>query len=232
MSLKRYLKKRQEKRKLLSEIKDIIIDEPNKELKNLKKFNISTIDEVMKMYINIGNTTYFSGDNDTFEYFIESLFEIINAKRDNLNNNDLIKNIKKYGVMSAHNYNIITYSIILNAIKRHIFKLADLQSINQYIKILGDLTLITENNNYEEAVMETLQAIKKIHDYLIGENMQVNRVYLQNIIISIIHSAGINQHEYLKRIIITETKDMLMFQNVPDLTAPPHVETPPIIEGS
>ncbi len=232
MSLKRYLKERQEKRKLLSEIKNIITDESYKKLKNLKKFNINSIDEVMKMYFNIGNTTFLSGNNDAFEYFIESLFEIINAKCDNLNNNDLLENIKKYGVMSAHNYNIITYSIILNAIKRQIFTLADLQSINQYIKILGELALISENINYEEAVMEALQAIKEIHDYMIDKNMQVNRVYLQNIIISIIHSARINQHEYLKRIIITETKDKLMLQNVPDLTTPPHVETPNIIEGS
>ncbi len=80
--------------------------------------------------------------------------------------------------------------------------------------------------------MEALQEIKEIHDYLIDKNMQVNRVYLQNIVISIIHSAGINQHEYLKRKIITETKDVLMFQNLPDLTTPPQVETPHIIEES
>lgn len=223
MSLKRYLKERQEKRKLLSEIKDIIIDKSNKKIKNLKKFNINSIDEVMKMHVNIGNTTYLSGNNDAFEYYIESLFEIINAKCDNLNNDDLLENIKKYGVMSAHNYNIITYSIILNSIKKQIIKLSDLQSINQYIKILGELALITENINYEEAIMEALQAIKEIHDYMIDENMQVNKVYLQNIIISLIHSAGINQHEYLKRIIITETKDKLIFLNVSDMTAPPHV---------
>lgn len=223
MSLKRYLKEREEKRKLLSEIRDIIIDEPNKKIKNLKKFNISTIDEVMKMYINIGNTTYSSGDNDAFEYYIESLFEIIKAKCEDFNNNDLIKNIKKYGIMSAHNYNIIKYSIILNIIKRHVFKLEDLQSINQYIKLLGDFTLIAENNNYEEAVMETLQVIKKIHDYLIDKSMHVNVVYLKNIIISLIHSAEINQHEYLKKIIIMEVKDILMFQKAPNLTAHPNI---------
>ena len=73
MSIKKYVRERYEKRKLLSEMKNIIIEEPKKEFKTLKQLDINTISEVMEMYINIGNMSYISGDNDIFEYFIESL---------------------------------------------------------------------------------------------------------------------------------------------------------------
>ena len=209
MSVKKYIRERYEKRKLLSEMKNIIIEEPKKEIKTLKQLDINTISEVMEMYINIGNMSYISGDNDIFEYFIESLFEIINAAPEKLNEKELVKYIYKYGLMSSRNYNITPYCIILSNIKNNVFKSEDMQIINQYLKILENLAITSEAHNYESGTMETLYILKDIDDYLKEKNMEVNRFYLKNIVISAIHSAEKNQHEHLKDKIVAESNEIL-----------------------
>lgn len=218
MSIKKFARERQEKRKLLTELKNIIIEEPDKNLRKLRKYNISTVDDVINIFFNVGNMSYFLGDNDIFDFFIESSFEIISAESDNINKNDLIKYIKNYGFMSAQNYNIITYSIILKNIKKHIFNLEKVQLINFYLRTLKDLVMIPEIKDYEVGVIEALYIFNEINDYFIFKGMRVNRVYLKNIIISIINSAEINKHQYLKNIIFSETVGIVGFQKTPDQT--------------
>lgn len=230
MSIKKYVRERHEKRKLLSEMKNIIIEEPKKEFKTLRQLNINTISEVMEMYINIGNMSYISGDNDLFEYFIESLFDIINAAPEKFNERELVKYIYKYGLMSSRNYNITPYCIILSNIKTNVFKSEDMQIINQYLKILENLAITSEAHNYESGTMETLHILKDIDDYLKEKNMEVNRFYLKNIVISVIHSAEKNQHEHLKDKIVAESNEILEFKILRDQPEAVYIDSKPVLE--
>jgi hypothetical protein len=229
MSVKKYVKEQHEKRKLLLKLKNIIIEEPKKEFKTLKQLDIKTLSEVMEMYINIGNMSYFTGDNDIFEYFIESLFDIINAAPVKFNEEELIKYIYKYGFMSSRNYNITPYCIILSNIKSNIFRSEDMQLINQHLDMLENLAMTSEEHNYESGTMETLHILKDIDDYLKKKNMEVNRFYLKNIIISVIHSAEKNQHEHLKDKIVAESNEILELKILKDQPEAVYGDSKPVL---
>ena len=51
MSAKEFIRDQLEKRKVLLELKNIILNKPSNELKNLNKLNINTIGEIMDTYI-------------------------------------------------------------------------------------------------------------------------------------------------------------------------------------
>jgi hypothetical protein len=213
MSVKDLIKERSEKRKLLSEIKLIILKDPQKKLKDFKKMNVKTIDDILGLFINIGNMAYFSGDNDTFEFFMDSLFDVIHMNLE-LDREKMIKCIYNYGLLSAHNHDIIPYSIILNNFRKTIFELTETITINNYLRILKDLALNSEINNYELGVMDVLNVFKDLYDHFLDKNMHVNRLYLQNIVISLISSSESNHHERLKNTTLIEAKKVLEFEPI------------------
>lgn len=226
MSVKIFVKERAEKRKLLSDIKKIIIKHSSKELKIFDKLNISTLDGVLELLINIGNMSYVSGDNDIFEYFIESLFDIIHADIKELNKEEIIKYIHNYGVVSAKDHDIIPYSIIIDNLKEYIFELKETKSINSYLRVLRDLALKSETNNYELGTLEALHVFRDLNEHFIEKNMHINRFYLKNIVISLISSTEISHHERLKNKVLVEANEILGFE--PLKVQPDAVGTEPI----
>lgn len=230
MSVKRYVKERHTKRELLLEIKKMIIEESSEEMKTFEILNVNTVDEVMRQFINIGNMSYFCGDNDAFEYFIESLFDIVNAEPNGIDSEELIKRIYHYSLMSAQNYDIIAYSVILNNIKKNILKLTEAQPVNQYLMILKDLAVISVSNNLKAGIMEALHAFRGINDHFVDNKMHINRMYLKNIIISIVYSAEKSRHEKLKDTLLAESSEILGFPNPQDQPITPFTGTAPIIE--
>ncbi len=213
MSVKDLIKERSEKRKLLSEIKLIILKDPQKRIKDFKKMNVKTIDDVLGLFINIGNMAYFSGDNDTFEFFMDSLFDVMHMNLE-LDREKMIKCIYNYGLLSVHNHDVIPYSIILNNFRKTIFKLTETITINNHLRILKDLALSSEINNYELGIVDVLNVFKDLNDHFRDKNMNVNRLYLQNIVISLISSSESNHHERFKNTMLTETKKLLEFESI------------------
>lgn len=211
MLVKNFVKEREEKQRLLSELKNIILKEDNRGLKIFKKLNIKNFDEVFKLFVNIGNTSYVSGDNYVFEYFIESLFEMINADPEELDKEEMIKYIHNYGIMSAQNYDIMSYSTIVKGFKENMSMREETKVINHNLKILRELASKAAALNFELGVLEVLNALRDIYRKFIEDDKQVNGLYLKNTIIFLIYTADKNRHVDLKEKILYETGDLLGF---------------------
>lgn len=209
MSVKNFIKEREEKQRLLLELKNIILKEDSRGLKIFKKLNIKDFDEVLKLFVNIGNTSYVSGDNYIFEYFVESLFEMINADPEELDKEEIIKYIHNYGIMSAQNYDIISYSTIVEGFKENIVMQEETKVINYHLKILRELASKAVALNFELGVLEVLNALRDIHGRFVDDDKQVNGLYLMNTIISLIYSAERSRNLDLKEKIIFETNGVL-----------------------
>lgn len=210
MSFRNYFKERQEKRKMLSEIKETILGSKKKS-KMFGKLNVSSIDEVFRIFVNLGNAAYFSGDNDVFEYFIESLFEMMGADSIPMEDSEIIKYVYSYGLMSLQNYNIIPYTTVISHLKENIFNQSDIKTVNGYIRILREFASKSGSINYEPGVMEVLNAFGEINNYFLDRKMHINSMYLKNAIISMVYSAEKGKHEYMKNKIVAKTKGMLRF---------------------
>lgn len=212
MSVKHLVKERAEKRKLLSEIKEAILEGPNKKMNTFKKLNIRTLDEALSLLINIGNMSFVSGDNDIFEPFIEALYEIVHANIEGLEKERLIKYIHNYGLRSAKDHDIIPYSIVLKNLKEHVLDLRETRSVNAYLGILKNLALKSETSNYELGTLEALRVFRELNGHFADNGMHVNKFYLKSIMISLMSSAETNRHERLKHKILAGAKDILGFE--------------------
>ena len=206
MSIKRFIDERIEKRELINELKNMIISESYKKKSKYKKV---TINDIIKHLITIGNMSYISGDMYLFEHFIESLFEIINANSGIINNDELLKHIYNFGIMSSHSHNINLYLIIINNLEKNIYGLKETLSINNYLVFFKNLALKSEKENFELGILETIKIFKKINEYFINNNIEINRIYLKNIIILLIYYAEKNKKESLKNIILNEINEII-----------------------
>jgi len=198
MSLKNFVSNRSEKIEILSQIKDIILKQSDKQLQTLKKLNISKFDEVLQIFLNIGNMSYISGDIVLFEFFIKSLFELMHAESEALDKDELMKYIQNYGLKSVKDHDIAQFSIILNNLKEYTFELKGTKNINSYLRILKNLALKSESHNYELGTFEVLSVFNELNGYFKDKKMDINRFYLHNNLISLMSSAEINHHERLK----------------------------------
>ena len=187
-----------EKRGLIDEFKNIILKGSTNQIKMFDKLGVSTIQGVLKYFINIGNRAYFSSDIDTFEYFIESLFNIINVENKKVENDELIEQVYHYGLISIHNFNTALYFIIVKQLKINIYELKETKYINEYLFILKNLALKSGLNNFESGVLEIINIFKDLNEYFINNDMKINRFYLKSIMISLIYSAEKNQQKSLK----------------------------------
>lgn len=209
MSLKNFVSNREEKREILSQIKNIILKQSDKQLQTLKKLNISKFDEVLQLFLNIGNMSYISGDITLFEYFIKSLFELMHAEAKELNKYELIKYIQNYGLKSVKDHDIAQFSIILNNLKKYIFELKGTKNINSNLRILKNLALKSESHNYELGTFEILSVFNELNEYFKDNKMDINRLYIHNNLISLMYSAEFNHHERLKYRILKDFDDIL-----------------------
>lgn len=213
MSIERFLRERTNKIEIIDEFKNIIISESYKKMPKYTKSKKVTTDDIIKHLLTIGNMSYISGDIYLFEHFIESLFEIININSGIINIDELLKHIYNFGIMSSHAHNINLYSIIINNIEKIIYELKEPIPINNYLYILKNLALKSEKENFDLGILEIIKTFKKINKYFINNNIQINKVYLKNILIILIYSAEKNNKEYLKNMILNEINNLIT-QNI------------------
>lgn len=209
MSLKNFVSNRSEKRKILFQIKDIILKHSDKRLQTFKKLNISKFDDVFQLFLNIGNMSYISGDIVIFELFIKASFELMHAKSEVLDKDELMKYIQNYGLKSLKDHDIAQFSIILNNLKEYIFELKGTKNINSYLRILKNLALKSESHNYELGTFEVLSVFNELNGFFKDKKMDINRFYIHNNLISLMSSAEINHHERLRYRILKDFDDIL-----------------------
>jgi len=207
MSIRKYIQDSHEKKELVKEFVNLINIDENTREKSLDRLNIQDINEVYDLFINLGNISYFTGDYDTFKYFIESLFNVLNIELRSEKDTEFLNNIHNYGQMSVYNHNITPFQIIANNIKYKIFDLKGVDIINQYLHILRDLALKAEKNNFEMGFLKILYVFREVSEYFLKENLNINNFYLKNTIISLISSAKKNRKISIKNKIINEMSE-------------------------
>jgi len=209
MSVKKFINELAEKRKLIDEMTNLILSGSSKKLRKFHKIDMDTPEEVVKFFINIGNMSFYSGDYDTFQYFVDSLFKIMYEEDDWIDSNEVMKYICDYVLVSIHNHNVYSYSIIMNKLKEYVYKQEEIEEINQSLRILKDLALNSVSTNFILGFNVLSEIFKDINSHFKMNDMHVSSLFLKNIIISLIYNAQINHNENIKNKIILETSEVL-----------------------
>ncbi len=233
VSFKDYLQEREGRLELLSGLKQAILSEPHKNGKLLKKYGVETSEEVLWMLVSQGNMAYRSGDLEAFEYFVELLFEIIDNSPEDVEEEQVLREIKHCGLMSAHHHNYHPFRAVLENYGEYLGGKSDVESYRHHLSVMRDLGLKSLNENFEAGVFKVVGVLRDLNDSLKEKELEVCRTYLKNAVIAIVSSVERSQREDLKGRIVSDVQEILGFgdmepQAVVDDTAPPdadeHVE--------
>jgi len=241
VSFKDYLQEREGRLELLSGLKQAILSEPHKNGKLLKKYGVETSDEVLWMLVSQGNMAYRSGDLEAFEYFVELLFEIIEASPEDVDEEQILREIKHCGLMSAHHHNYHPFRAVLENYGEYLGGKSDVESYRHHLYVMRELGLKSLNENFEAGVLKVVSVLRDLNESLLEKKREVCRTYLKNAVIAIVSLVERSQREDLKGRILSDVQEILGFgdmepqASVVDTTPPDadeHVEdvTPEVQE--
>ena len=211
MSFKDYLQEREGRLELLSGLKQAILDEHHKHGKLLKKYGVETSEEVLWMLVSQGNVAYRSGDLEAFEYFVELLFEIIEASPEDVEEEQVLKEIKHYGLMSAHHHNYHPFRAVIENYGEYLGGKSDVELYKHHLSVMRDLGLKSLNENFEAGVFKVVGVLRDLNESLMEKELEVCRTYLKNAVIAIVSLVERSQREDMKGRIVSEVQEILGF---------------------
>jgi len=207
MKIKDYLKGLANKRKLIDEVKDIIINGSIQSNKTLRKSGITTEEDVFGLLINHGSISLSSGDIDTFHHFVEALYEIMGANPSY--GKRISEHVERFSYLVARERNVYNLSSIIHPLMGNIQSLEAMESVNEDLKSLGKLASICEGEGFDSGVLEVIQSLRALHEYFEDEEKHVNDVYLKNLVISIIASVERRGNRELLEQLTSQTRELL-----------------------
>ena len=207
MKIKDYLQGLTNNRNLIDEVKDILINGSIQKNKTLIKSGITTEEDVFGLLINHGSISLSSGDIDTFRYFIEALYEIMEV---NPSYSEKISgHVERFSYLVARERNVYNLSSIIQPLMDNIQSSETMESIHKDFKSLGKLASICEGENFDAGVLEVIQALRELHEQFEDEEKHVNDVYLKNLVISIIASVESKGNRELMEQLTSQTQELL-----------------------
>jgi len=214
VSFKDYLQEREGRLELLSGLKQVILDEPHKHGKLLKKYGVETSEEMLWMLVSQGNMAYMSGDLESFEYFVELLFEIIEASPEDVEEEQVLREVTHFGLMSAHHHNYHPFRAVLENYGEYLGGKSDVESYRHHLSVMRDLGLKSLNENFDAGVFKVVGVLRDLNDSLMEKELEVCRTYLKNAVIAIVSLVERSQREDLKGRILPDVQEILGFGDI------------------
>jgi hypothetical protein len=207
MKINDYLKGLTNKRNLIDEVKEVIINGSIQKNKTLRKSGITTEEDVFGLLINHGSISLSSGDIDAFRHFIAALYEIMEANPSYVEK--ISEHVERFSYLVARERNVYNLSSIIQPIIGNIQSLETMDSVNEDLKSLGKLASICEGENFDAGVLEVIQSLGVLHKHFEDEGKHVNDVYLKNLVISIIASVERKGNRELLEQLTSQTRELL-----------------------
>lgn len=221
MSFKDYLQEREERLELLSGLKQAILNEPHKHSKLLRKYGVETGDELLWMLVSRGNMAYRSGDLETFEYFVELLFEIIEASPEEVEEGQILREVAHFGLMAAHHHDYHAFRAILEGYGEYLDGRSDVESYKHHLYVMRDLGLMALNEGFEAGVLQVVGVFRELNESLMDKGLDVCRTYLKNSAIAIVSMVESGHKEDLKMKILSDVQEVLGFSETSVAEAEP-----------
>lgn len=226
MSFRDYLQEREGRLELMSGLKQAILNEPHKHGKLLRKYGVETSDEVLWMLVSRGNMAYRSGDLEAFEYFVELLFEIVEAPPEEVEEEQLLREVNHFGLMSAHQHSYHPFRAVLEGYGDYLGSKSDVESYKHHLSVMRDMGLKALNEDFEAGVIKVVGVLRDLNESLIEKELDVCRTYLKNSVIAIVSLVEKSQREDLKGRILSDVQEILGFGDM-EPQAPAIEATPP-----
>lgn len=121
-SLKKYVKGVNNRKQIIDEMLDIIINDSELNSNKLKQLKVDSLNDVFDEFISIGNMVYFNGDLTLYEHFMNSLFYLFENEPKKISDKDIFNKIVHFMNMCIEHNNQLAYTIILDNFQNQIYK--------------------------------------------------------------------------------------------------------------
>ncbi len=211
MSLKKYLKGVNNKKQLIDELLDIIINDSELKSRKLKQLKVDSVNDVFDEFISIGNMAYSNGDVTLYKHFMDSLFYLIDNEPNDILKKDIFNNMVHFMNMCIEHNNQLLYSIILDNIQNQILKTKDTHIAYDYVTFLEIFINNALRRDFTGGVIKTLQAFININHHFTNNSMQLNSVNLKNFIIELCAKKmqSVNLDEDAKKLIMVLSQEVM-----------------------
>jgi hypothetical protein len=187
MGSKDFFKELENKKKLVDELKEALIEESPGKIWSLNGGE-EGLEILLAAFMSTGNMAYRSGDGLFLEYFFEALLEVVDAEPDGIDTNRLFEIIPSFGLRAIRDTDPLAFSAVVGALSDTILDLEAVESIDRLVKALSDLTLKATDNGLESWAIEVVNVLCNLDRYFDEYGLGVSRVSLRNAVVSLVHA--------------------------------------------
>ena len=113
MAIKRFVRERSERTEFIDELRDVLVGGSSKLVKGVGDGGVGVY---LRFFLSVGNTAYRSGDADVFEYYLRSLFEVVEAGPEGVDCAGLVGRVRGYGFRSIRDFDLAMFGAVVEVV--------------------------------------------------------------------------------------------------------------------
>ena len=219
MAIKRFVRERSERTEFIDELRDVLVGGSSKRVKGVGDGGVGVY---LRFFLSVGNTAYRSGDADVFEYYLRSLFEVVEAGPEGVDCADLVGRVRSYGFRSIRDFDLAMFGAVVEVVAERVFSMRDVGEIGGRLEFLRDLGLRSAEAGFEGGVLGVVDVFRLLGVHFEGEGLGVSSMSLKSHVVGLVHYLGGVGDDGLRGRVISLVEGVL---------APPEAAEVPVEEG-
>ena len=187
LSLKRFVKGRSERTALLDELRDVIVGGSSRGVKGVVDGGPKVC---LRFFLSLGNVAYRSGDADVFEYYLRSLFDVVEAGPEGVDCDGLVGRVRGYGFRSVRDFDLAMFGAVVEVVAEMVFSMRGVVEIGGWLGFLGDLGLRSAEAGFEGGVLAVVDVFRLLGVHFVDEGLGVSSMSLRNHVVGLVHYLG------------------------------------------
>lgn len=187
MALKRFVRERSERTALLDELRDVIVGGSSRGVKGVVDGGPGVC---LRFFLSLGNEAYRSGDADVFEYFLGSLFDVVEAGPEGVDCDGLVGRVRGYGFRSVRDFDLAMFGAVVEVVAERVFAMRSVVEISGWLGFLRDLALRSAEAGFEGGVLGVVDVFRLLGVHFVDEGLGVSSMSLRNHVVGLVHYLG------------------------------------------
>jgi len=187
VAFKRFVRERSERTALLDELRDVIVGGSSRGVKGVVDGGPKVC---LRFFLSLGNEAYGSGDSDVFEYFLRSLFEVVETGPEGVDCDGLVGRVRGYGFRSVRDLDLAMFGAVVEVVASRVFSMRGVVEIDGWLGFLGDLGLRSAEVGFDGGVLGVVDVFRLLGVHFVDEGLGVSSMSLRSHVVGLVHYLG------------------------------------------
>jgi len=187
MAFKRFVKERSKRTGLIDELRDAIVGRSSRRGKGVVDGGPGVC---LGFFLSLGNVAYGSGDSDVFEYFLRSLFEVVETGPEGVDCAGLVERVRGYGFRSVRDFDLAMFGAVVEVVAEIVISMRDVVEIGGWLGFLRDLGLRSAEAGFDGGVLAVVDAFRLLGVHFDGEGLGMSSMSLKSHLVGLVQYMG------------------------------------------